>query len=311
MINNFFKKFCLVNTRSSFPKMKKLIILITVTVLLVSCNSGTSTKSDQEKQIVTVSILPLKTFAEKISGNDFNIQVLVPHGASPETYSPLPSQLKQFTKSKAWFRLGYIEFELTLGDRIEQLNKNIEVVNLSEGLDLIAGKEVHHGDHVHLEGVDPHIWMSPKLVKSMATRMLEVLSELNPAKQAEYTENYQSFMNEIDQLDATIRDALKDYQGKAFVMFHPSLSYFARDYGLMQYSLESDGKEPTTQHMIKMVEMARKENIKAIYIQSEFDIDHAKVFAEEIKGKVVEVWPLNPEWEENLLKITHLFIENF
>jgi zinc transport system substrate-binding protein len=80
---------------------------------------------------------------------------------------------------------------------------------------------------------------------------------------------------------------------------------------LVQHSLESGGKEPTPQHMARVVELARKENIRVIYIQSEFDKDHARVFAEEIKGKVVEVWPLNPDWEDNLLKMTHLFIENF
>ena len=166
-------------------------------------------------------------------------------------------------------------------------------------------------DHVHIEGVDPHIWMSPKLVKQMARQILSVLTELNPGKSSEYNSNYQQFLQDIDQLDAQIRNALEKYQGKAFVTFHPSLSYYARDYGLVQYPLESGGKEPTAQHMAKMVELARREKIDVIYIQSEFDRDHARVFAEEIKGKVVEVWPLNPEWEKNLLSITNLFIENF
>ncbi len=291
--------------------MKQSFLLLTLAVFLFSCSSNKNKSEDGEKPVVTVSILPQKTFVQKIAGNDFDVQVLVPHGASPESYSLLPSQLKKVSRSEAWFRLGYIGFELSWKDKVEQLNPNMEVVDLSEGLELIAGKEEQHGDHVHLEGVDPHIWLSPKLVKQMAGKMTEVLAGLNPENSDKYNANYQEFVKETDQLDAQIREALKDHQGKSFITFHPSLTYFAHEYGLVQYPLESGGKEPTPQHMAKVVELAREENIGVIYIQSEFDKENARVFAEEINGEIVEVRPLNPDWEENLLEITNLFIENF
>jgi zinc transport system substrate-binding protein len=288
--------------------MKKIVLIIGIALVIASCATGTG---ENEKQVITVSILPQKTFVEKIAGDDFEVQVLVPQGASPESYTLLPSQLKKISGSLVWFRLGYIGFELSWREKVEQLNRNMEVVDLSQGLDLIVGEEVQHGDHVHLEGVDPHIWLSPRLVKQMAGRMTDVLARLNPEKSSEYQTNYQKFVKEIDLLDVQLRNSLKDYQGRAFITFHPSLSYYARDYGLVQYPLESGGKEPTAQHMAKTIELARRENIKVIYIQSEFDRDHARVFAEEIKGKVVEVWPLNPAWEENLMKMTNMMIENF
>jgi zinc transport system substrate-binding protein len=288
--------------------MKRIVLILAVALAVASCASGTG---EAEKQVITVSILPQKTFVEKIAGDDFDIQVLVPQGASPESYTLLPSQLKKISGSLVWFRLGYIGFELSWREKVEQLNRNMEVVDLSEGLDLIVGEEVQHGDHVHLEGVDPHIWLSPRLVKQMAGRMTEVLARLNPEKSTEYQTNYQKFVKEIDLLDVQLRNSLKDYQGRSFITFHPSLSYYARDYGLVQYPLESGGKEPTAQHMAKTIELARRENIDVIYIQSEFDREHARVFAEEIKGKVIDVWPLNPAWEENLVEMTNLMIENF
>ncbi len=291
--------------------MKKVLLLISVVAFLFSCTTNNKQSQDQEKPVVTVSILPQKTFVKKIAGDDFNIQVLVPHGSSPESYSLLPSQLKEISRSEVWFRLGHIGFELSWKEKIEELNSDMKVVDLSEGLDLIVGEEVQHGDHVHIGGVDPHIWMSPKLVKQMSEEITDELAQLNPEKSDEYKANYQEFVKEIDQLDAEIRSALKDYEGRAFVTFHPSLSYFARDYNLVQYSLESGGKEPTAQHMAKMIELAKRENIDVVYIQSEFDREHARVFAEEIDGEVVEVWPLNPDWNENLTSVTHLLIENF
>ncbi len=288
---------------------KKILIVTAAVFFLFACSPRK--RGDNEKPIVTVSIIPQKTFVEKIAGDDFDIQVLVPHGASPESYTLVPSQLKQISHSGAWFRLGYIGFELSLFDKVKEINRNMQIVDLSEGLDLIRGEEIHHGDHTHPGGVDPHFWVSPKRVKQMAEKMAEALGKIQPERNKIYQENYRKFAGEIDRLDAEISNALRDYQGKAFVTFHPSLTYFAHDYGLVQYTLESGGKEPTSQHMAKVIDLAREQNIKVIYIQSEFDNENARVFAEEIKGKIIEVKPLSPDWAKNLLEMTNLFIENF
>jgi zinc transport system substrate-binding protein len=292
--------------------MKKLIVIFTTTVLLFSCNSNQKkTENRDGKKVITVSIVPEKTFVQKIAGDDFEVNVLIPPGASPASYTLLPSQLKDIANSAIWFRIGYIGFEYSWKDKIEQANPNMKVVDLSEGLDLIAEETEQHGDHVHVNGVDPHIWLSPGLVKKMAHRITAELTELNPEKGPEYKGNYLKFVKEIDQLHIQIKNRLKEVQGKKFIVFHPSLTYFARDYALEQYSLEAGGKEPTPQHLAEMVDLANKENIKVIYIQSEFDREHARVFAEEIKGEVVQVRPLDPAWSDNLLEITQILVDNF
>jgi zinc transport system substrate-binding protein len=292
-------------------RMKRIFLLFVLAVALISCNSGESGNGDDGKPVVTVSILPQKTFVEKIGGDDFKINVLVPPGASPAAYTLLPSQLKDIAKSEVWFRIGYIGFEQSWHEKIVEANKEMEVVNLSENLDLIYGEEVQHGDHVHVGGIDPHIWLSPRLVKQMAKRITDQLSDLHPEKSTEYKANYLEFVKEIDQLDIEIRNILKEYRGSEFITFHPSLAYFARDYGLIQHSLESGGKEPTPQHLKEVVDMAKENNIGVIFIQSEFDRDHARVFANEIDGEVIEIRPLDPAWAENLMEITYILSDNF
>ncbi|MFW6245828.1 MAG: metal ABC transporter solute-binding protein, Zn/Mn family [Tangfeifania sp.] len=291
--------------------MKHIILLFVVAVFLFACNSKKSGNQDDGKPVITVSILPQKTFVEKIGGDDFKINVLVPPGASPAAYTLLPSQLKDIARSEVWFRIGYIGFEQSWQDKIKQANKEMEVVDLSEGLDLIYGEEEQHGDHVHVGGVDPHIWMSPSLVKQMAKRILNHLAGLRPENSDKYQANYMEFVKEIDQLDIKIRNELKEFRGSEFITFHPSLSYFAREYGLVQHSLEMGGKEPTPQHLREVVDLAKENDINVIYIQTEFDRDHARVFAEEIDGEIVEIRPLDPQWAENLMEITHVFVDNF
>lgn len=289
--------------------MKKFFLLVAIAAIFSACNSKKSQK-DVPGNVITVSILPQKTFVEKIAGNDFKINVLIPPGSTPEAGNLLPSQLKDVANSVIWFRIGHVGFEYSWGEKIRQANTKMKVVDLSEGLDLIAETE-KHGDHVHESGVDPHIWLSPALVKQMAKRIYDELSLLNPQKSTEYKTNYLAFLKEIDLLDIEIRNKLKPFAGRKIIVFHPSLSYFARDYNLVQFSLESGGKEPTSQHMKTVVDFAKAENIKVIYIQNEFDKEHARVFAEEIKGKVIQVRPLDAAWTDNLREMTNIFVDNF
>lgn len=285
--------------------------ILSLALFLTGCNFEKQ-KSNNPGNILTVSILPQKTFVEKISGTDFKINVLIPPGASPATYTLLPSQLKDISNSAVWFRIGYIGFEYAWKEKISQTNPRMKVVNLADGLDLI---KVEHGegndDPDHAEGIDPHIWLSPRLVKQMAKTILDELTLLKPEKSEEYKVNYLRFIKEIDLLDSEIKNMLSDYSGRKIIVFHPSLSYFARDYGLEQYALESGGKEPTPQQLAQVVDMARKENINVIYIQSEFDRDHATVFAEEIGGKIIQVSPLNPDWEQNLKTMAQILVDHF
>ncbi len=293
--------------------MMKIIhaILYLAIGFLFSCSSPQNRKNNEEKQVITVSILPLKTFIEEIAGNDFEVNLLLPPGASPADFTLVPSQLKNIARSEIWFRIGYIGFEYSWRDKIEQANRNMKVVDLSEGLDLISDENLPSGEKSKLAGINPHTWLSPNLVKQMVSRITEELKLLNPEKKQEYQDNLVRFMQKADELDGEIRAALKDYEGRQFILFHPSLSYFAREYNLVQYSLEPGGKEPTPLRMAALVDFAKEQEIRVIYIQSDLDREQARVFAEEINGEVVQMWPLNPAWFENLREITEILIAYF
>ncbi len=290
--------------------MNKIIIFIFIAIILFSCNASKN-KTDKAGNIITVSIPPEKTFVKKIGGDEFEVNVLIPPGSSPATYTLLPSQLKEISQSAVWFRIGYIGFEYSWKEKIEQTNPKMKVVDLSKGLNLISSENAESANHNHFSGVDPHIWLSPALVKQMAKKIMDELTLLKPEKSEEFKINYLKFVKEIDLLNVDLKNELREFAGRKIIVFHPSLAYYARDYKLEQYALESGGKEPTPQQLAKVVDMAKADNIKVIYIQSEFDREHARVFAEEIGGRVIQINPLDHAWEENLRTMTHIFVDNF
>jgi zinc transport system substrate-binding protein len=279
--------------------MKPFIAIVWVIFILGGCSFKTGKPAGRQKILVT--ILPEKTFIEKISGNDFDITVLVPPGANPSVYSLLPSQMVEITRASVWFRMGYVGFELSSGDRIKEVNPEMKIVDLSSGLDIISRRSMQNPEIA--VGHDPHTWLSPENVKTMASQITKELVLINPSKEKEYMSALQRFRDEIRATGDSVKSLLKDKKGKKFITYHPSLTYFARDYGLIQLSLEEGGKEPSPAHLTTLLETAKQESIKTIYIQSDYDKELAATFALEIGGKVVQVWPLNPAWSENLIEI--------
>lgn len=84
-------------------------------------------------------------------------------------------------------------------------------------------------DHGHA-GLDPHIWLFPRLVTIQAKHILGALAAADPENMDFYTANYNSFVKEIDALDQHLIQMLKDNAGMQFMVFHPSWGYFARDW---------------------------------------------------------------------------------
>lgn len=291
--------------------LTSLFWIVFLAFFLMACSSQRQKNDTGGKPVITVSILPEKTFVEKIAGDDFKINLLLPPGESPVTFTLLPSQLVDITKSLLWLKMGHVAFEYSWDEKIREINKKMKVVNLSDNLELIHAKVFETEKQGLSAGINPHTWMSPVLVKKMTERITAELSLINPERSEFYHNNYLIFAKEIDELNQKISTLLEPYRGRSFIMFHPSLAYFSRDYGLTEHSLEPGGKEPTPQRMRELVQLAKRESIPVIYIQSDLDREQARVFAEEIDGKIEEMWPLNPNWEENLMEITRQLIRNF
>ena len=212
--------------------MKRYIYLFIITILVItSCEPR---KYELDDTQISVSILPQKYFIEKIAKDYYKINVLVPSGASPASYEPSSRQMKEVTKSVLYLRIGHIGFEQAWMENLRKTNKKMKISDLSKGVELISGEQVKHGDHYHEGGIDPHIWLSLKSVKIIAKNTLEALIDLDSTLSLAFTTNYVDFIAEIDKTEKYINKILKPFRGKEFLIFHPALSYFARDLELVQ-----------------------------------------------------------------------------
>ena len=201
-------------------------------ILIILCLSACKPSAQSEqKPTITVTLEPLRYFTEAIAGDQNEIVSMVPKGSSPETYDPTPQQLVALNKSQAYFRIGHIGFEQTWMDRLASNSPQLKFFDTSEGIDLIHTAGHQHGDHYHAGGVEPHVWNSANNAIILAENIYQALCKLDSPNQTYYKERLDSLKLTIQETDKTIRKLLQKAD-RTFLIYHPALSYFARDYGL-------------------------------------------------------------------------------
>ncbi len=285
--------------------MKKIFALLFIPfALLTACK--TSPTADI-RPVVTVTIVPLEYFAKQLAGDKFRINVLVPPGASHHNYDPTPRQLRDLEKSKILFVIGHLGFEKAWIPKMKSNYPALGIVDLSAGIDLIteeggegghAGEALHpgeSGEHSH-DGVDPHYWMSVIEAQKMVRTMAAGLIKADPSCRQLVENNLSLLENRLDSLQRTTGPKLTELNHRSFMIFHPALAYFARDFKLHQHSMELAGKEPTASHFRELVDLAKVEKINTIFIQKEYDQENAQAFARETGTKIVVIDPMSPDW---------------
>ncbi len=296
-------------------------IRLTIGLSLCLLSVAWPTARGAEPMEVFVSIVPQKYFVEKLAGDLVKISVMVPPRANPATYEPKPHQMASLSKAKAYFAIG-VPFESVWLEKISAANPGMIVVQSEQGIEKEFMEDHHHGENSPLghedkeqeQGrdnrrvKDPHIWLSPPLVKIQARNILDGLLRIDPPHGASYKSGYGEFIAELDALDTKIKGIFAGKgNGMEFMVFHPAWGYFADAYGLKQVAVEIEGKEPGPGDLRELICHAREKGIKVVFVQPEFSTKSAETIAKAIEGQVLFADPLAPDWGRNLEEVAAKF----
>ena len=279
--------------------MKRFLYLIILCVILAGCkgtpqkqaDSGKTSGTEKPAGTVTVTISPYKYFVDQIAKGKVDVNVMVPNGNNPETYEPYAQQMMELSKSALYLKVGSIGFEQTWMKKLQDNAPDMKVIDTSMG---IKPAKTPGGN------IDPHVWMSCSNARIIASNILKALCELEPKNKAFFEKNYQSLLSIIDKRDSTIKESFKKDPDlvRKFVIYHPILTYFARDYQLEQLAIEEEGREPSAAQLKSLIERARKEKIKFCLIQAEFANRSTTTFINESHTKPMNINPLQGDWNQ-------------
>jgi len=276
------------------------LFLIVLVLLLAATSIATAAGCDQEtvttgKTVVAVTVLPQAGFVEAIGGDKVDVVLMVPPGASPHTYEVTPDQMVQLSKARMYAKVGSpVEFELAWMDKLIAVNKAMLVVDCSRGIDLTESQDPDE------PGLDPHIWLSVKNAKIMVQNICDGLAQVDAANKAYYEENCAAYLAELTVLDGELAADLSEVKNRSFIVFHPAFGYFARDYNLKQIGVEQEGKEPDADYIIRLIEEAKKSDIRVVFVSPQYSTKSAESIAKEIGGQVVIIDPLAKDFIGNM-----------
>lgn len=283
--------------------MYKNFILTLMALLIFSCSAKTESS---HKTTVFVSILPQKYFVKRIVGDNADIKVMVSPGQNPEVYDPTMQQMSMLAISKVYFSIG-VPFEKVWLPKIKKMNPNLLIVDTSKGIKhRIMDNFFDSSEKNNARLTDPHIWLAPELVKIQAKNIYETMVNLLPNKKNELTANYKSFLDDLDKLHNEIKNSFSNLKSRKFAVFHPSWGYFADEFSLKQIPVEIEGKSPSAKELSKIIAIFKKNNIKTVFVQKQFDRRVAESIANEISGKVISIDPLSEDYINNLLNISKI-----
>lgn len=230
---------------------------------------------------------------------------MIPPGASPEIYEAGFRQLNDLSGSQLFLKIGHLSFEEAWMKTLIELNPKMQIFDSSKGIKLIEESE-EHAQHKHSEEeiiYNPHVWMSVDNADIIAQNSLNALLHVYPEDSVLFRKNYAILKKDIEEVKKAWSEKKDILDGKAFLIYHPALSYLASEMNMKQISLEYEGKEPPPSHIRDIIKESKSKNIKFIFIQKQFNPDNAKSLASEINAEIVTIDPLSSNWKEEMMNI--------
>ena len=235
-----------------------LVLVIVGYVFVLKNTITTRTKSeDNEKLVIAATIFPLYDLARQVAGDDAKAILVLPPGASPHTFEPLPTIVRQLESADVLFVVG-----LGLDDWATGLvGPDTTIIRI--------GPDENNGLRCKDGICDPHFWMSPKIATLMADGIRATLMNTDRAHLAEYDERGRTLMTSVATLDTEIKTTLASVSNRHILTFHDAFEYFANDYDLdIVGTFEpSPGREPSAQDLARLNKLVREFNIKTVYTE--------------------------------------------
>jgi zinc transport system substrate-binding protein len=273
---------------------RAVLILVVASVFCTMLSTVYAAEEPSGKIRVFVSIIPQAYFVERVGGEYVEVEVLVGPGQSPATYEPTPRQMSQLASSRVYFRIG-VPFEKVFMPKISSAFSQLSIVDTSAGVPLLYFNQ-SDGRQV----ADPHIWLDPKRVKIQAETICTELIRLAPDHTDVFRQNLKAFQEDLDAVDASIAETLETLRGSTLYVFHPAFGYFAQSYGLQQVAIEIEGKQPSARQLSDLINRARAEKVKIIFVQPQYSKKNAQTIARAISGAVVPINPLPEDYLDEL-----------
>lgn len=275
-------------------KQKDIIIFLVIVIVIVggvwffkSRATGPSAPVSTKLQ-VTTSFYPLYFFTTQIAGDRADVTNIIPTGAEPHDYEPSAQDIIEMTNSKLLLlNGGGLE---AWGDKIAQVINPSHTLIVTVGQDITNQMVNENGANI----VDPHIWLSPPLAKTIVEKIVAGFAQVDPNNSVYYEMNAQALLLKLDDLDNAYKTGLANCASADIITSHAAFGYLATAYHLNQIPIAglSPDAEPSPKQLGDIVQLAKKDNIKYIFFESLASPKLSETIAHEVGAQTLVLNPI-------------------
>ncbi len=274
-----------------------------------------STGNGSDKLDIVVSIPPQKYLVESIGGKFVNVESVMTSDANPESFEPTVASMRAISEADLYIPVGLLDFEQPLVAKLHVNTPDLEIATLLDDITLLYDThgECEHrcddadGHHHHGDAADPHVWSSVRNMRTMARNLTDLLIDNDSVHAEYYVARRDSMINRLDSIENVLAERIGNSGQTSFMVWHPSLSYLANDYGLSQIVVGSHAKELSVKQLQKRIDEAATSGVNLFFIQQEFDSNQASTLNEHVNARLVELNTMNGDWESEIKKIADGF----
>ena len=270
----------------------KALVLISMAVLLlpIACRKtekGTGFASDGTKKLqVVVTFNALKEIVNCIGGEHVSVFTMIPDGVEPHNFEPKAKDMMILSKADVFVYNGLGLESWVPGALTAAGNKKMIVVDSSVGV-----------TPIDQNGVDPHIWLSLKCAEIQAGNCVKALVSADPQHADYYAQKGVEYRLDLETLYGQYTEKFASVSKRTIVTGHAAFAYLCRDFGLEQNSVEDvfASGEPNAQRLIELINYARVNKVKTIFMESLISPAVSKTLADEVGAEVRTIYTLESQ----------------
>ncbi|HEY3337700.1 MAG TPA: metal ABC transporter substrate-binding protein [Propionicimonas sp.] len=245
-----------------------LAAICSVVLALTGCASP-ATPAGTGTLTVEVAFYPFQFVVERVGGDAVSVTSLTAPGSEPHDLELTPKQVASLgTADLVVYQVG---FQPAVDTAVEQA-KPARVVDTASFLTMrSAGAEPSEQEGTAgTSGLDPHTWLDPTNMVTIAEHVRDALTEARPEQAATFAANTRRLVDDLNTLDGDIKADLTGCAIQPFITSHAAFGYFAARYGLTQVGirgLEPD-VEPSASRIAEVQQIARDNHVTTIFFEA-------------------------------------------
>ncbi len=302
-------------------KMKlTVLLLLFFIVILGACNASNNeeelidgeTENTITEEVLTVvtTTFVLEDFTRKIGGEHVDVINVVPLGADAHSFEPTARQMIEIMEADAFVYNG-AGFEGFVDAVLKSMEKeDVVALQASNNIPLREDDDEHDDEHVdvheedeHLHaGVDPHAWLDPVYALQYAKNIYDLLVQLQPEFEEQFTENYTNLKIELENLHVEFEEMVSTAERNQFIVSHAGYGYWEQRYGLEQIAISglSPTNEPSQRQVEEILELGQSLNLTHLFVEQNFTSKIAEMIADEIGADILYLHNLEAATQEDI-----------